>query len=73
MKKGVIIGIALLTGIASLTSCNRRHDCTCTHSGDLNARYEREYRGYSRDEATKLCKSEEQASNAARKIQCELR
>lgn len=73
MNKSAIIGITFLLGLATLTSCNRRHDCTCTHSGDLNARYEREYRGYSRDEATKLCKSEEQAATATRKIVCELR
>lgn len=73
MNKGYTCCIVALVAIAGLTSCKRKHDCYCKHTGANNTTYYREYRGYSRSEASKLCKSEEYASSSATAISCELR
>lgn len=72
MNKGLILGLTAMIAISLLASCNRRHDCRCEHSGDQEAVYNREYRGYRIDEARELCKSEERASTATRTIKCSL-
>jgi hypothetical protein len=72
MQKGHILCLAILLA-ATVTSCKRRHDCYCKHTGAQNNTTFIEYRGYSRDEARIICKSHEHAKTAAVDINCELR
>lgn len=72
MNKGLLLGVMAVLNIALLASCNRRHDCYCTYGSNVDPLH-REYRGYTREEARKLCKSEENGSSPSQPVNCDLR
>jgi len=73
MNKGIIICLSVLLIVLSFASCKRKHDCYCRFSGSADAVLTREYRGYSKKEAKKLCESEENAASGSLMVDCEIR
>lgn len=74
MNKGTTICASALLLVILSSSCKRKHECFCTIVGQgTNTTLTREFVGYSKSEALKLCKAEEFGSSASIEIKCTLR
>ncbi len=74
MNKGIVFYISAVLLIVFSSSCKRKYECFCTISGpDMTRTTSREFVGYTKTEATKLCQAEEYASNALSEVKCILR
>ena len=73
MKKGTLFCIAIVAIIVAFCSCKRRHMCYCVTEGERDTVIVREYRGYKKDEAQRVCSADNHASTSALKIECRIR
>lgn len=73
MKKGTLIFVALVAIIVAFGSCKRNHICVCVTSGEIDTVIVREYRGYKKDEAQRVCEADNYASSSAYTIDCNIR
>lgn len=72
MKKGTFI-IVTLAIIIAMGSCKRRHLCYCVTAGERDTVVVREYRGYKKEEAQRVCSADNYASSSALEIECNIR
>ena len=67
------MAFAGVVAVLLFTSCKNRQLCYCVTKGTYDTIVIREYRGYTRYEAQKVCMSDNYASTAALEIDCNIK
>ena len=73
MKREYYVIMVAVVAVLLLVSCKRKHLCYCVTKGSYDTVVVREYRGYKKDEAQKVCMSDNYASTSALDIECNIR